>query len=197
MSVWVWLDARELEKIGACADGIAEVRRLAAEQGRKHKARLDWSPAGAAALWARYPRHLAWLAVRSLIPPTATAGNEGTATAGNEGTATAGDFGTATAGHGGTATAGNEGTATAGYSGTATAGYNGTATAGHGGTATAGQYGTATAGHGGTATAGQCGSIRVRWHDGTRYRWACADVGDPGIDPDVAYVVRDGKMVRK
>ena len=181
MSVWVWLDARELEEAGACAGGVAEVRRLAAEQGRKHKVRLDWSPDGAAKIWARYPEHLAWLAARSLIPPTATAGNHGTATAGDRGTATAGDHGTATAG----------------YGGTATAGYGGTATAGDRGTATAGNHGTATAGYGGTATAGKYGSIRVRWYDGTRYRWACADVGDPGIEPNVAYVVRDGKLVRK
>ena len=93
--------------------------------------------------------------------------------------ATAGYRGTATAGDGGTATAGDGGTATAGQYGTATAGDGGTATAGYRGTATAGQYGTATAGYG--------GEIRIRYHDGIRYRTALGYVGEAGILPNVPY----------
>jgi hypothetical protein len=119
-----------------------------------------------------------------------------TATAGDHGTATAGDHGTATAGYRGTATAGNGGTATAGDCGTATAGDHGTATAGDCGTATAGDHGTATAGYRGTAMAGDCGEIRIRWHDGVRYRLAVGYVGEGGIEPDVAYRCDDsGKLV--
>ena len=131
------------------------------------------------------------------IGGTATAGNRGTATAGYGGTATAGYGGTATAGNRGTATVGNRGTATAGYGGTATAGDWGTATAGNRGTATAGDWGTATAGDWGTATAGYGGEIRIRWHDGKRFRTAVGYVGENGIEPNVPYVVRGGQLVRK
>jgi hypothetical protein len=97
---------------------------------------------------------------------------------------------------GGTATAGEGGTATAGDRGTATAGEGGTATAGHEGTATAGEGGTATAGHGGTATAGEGGSLVVKFWDGVRYRIAAADVGENGIEPNVPYRVKNGKLVK-
>ncbi len=128
---------------------------------------------------------------------TATAGYRGTATAGNGGTATAGDGGTATAGYRGTATAGDGGTATAGYRGTATAGDGGTATAGDRGTATAGDRGTATAGDGGTATAGDGGVLAIcRWN-GKRWKMACAEVGENGIEPNVAYRLdEDGNFVK-
>jgi hypothetical protein len=91
------------------------------------------------------------------------------------------------------------GTATAGDRGTATAGHSGTATAGDSGTATAGHSGTATAGPGGTATAGIGGTIAIRYWDGAanRCRIVSADVGDNGILPNVAYVVRDRKLARK
>jgi hypothetical protein len=88
-------------------------------------------------------------------------------------------------------------TATAGYGGTATAGDGGTATAGIGGTATAGEYGTATAGEYGTATAGDRGEIRIRYHDGARYRLCVGYVGEDGIEPNIAYVVVDGKLTPK
>lgn len=82
---------------------------------------------------------------------------------------------------------------------TATAGTRGTATAGHAGTATAGDGGTATAGDAGTATAGEEGIVAIRWWDSTRSRWRLARglVGEGGIEPNVAYVVRDGKLVLK
>jgi hypothetical protein len=105
--------------------------------------------------------------------------------------------GSVTAGDRGTATAGDRGTATAGYRGTATAGGYGTATAGYGGTATAGGYGTATAGERGTATAGNDGIINLSWWDGTRRRVVIGYVGEDGIKPNVPYVVKDGKLVRK
>ena len=98
-----------------------------------------------------------------------------------------------------TATAGDLGTATAGYAGTATAGIRGTATAGYAGTATAGIRGTATAGYAGTATAGYAGLVVIWWWDDAeeRCRLAVGYVGEDGIEPDVAYVVRDGKLARK
>ena len=105
--------------------------------------------------------------------------------------------GTATAGDGGTATAGDGGTATAGYGGTATAGDRGTATAGVRGTATAGDGGTATAGDRGTATAGDGGCISILYWDGQKYRRACFEVGENGIEPNQPYRVDEkGKPVK-
>jgi hypothetical protein len=108
-------------------------------------------------------------------------------------------YSTATAGIRGMATAGYAGTATAGYAGTATAGIRGMATAGDAGTATAGDAGTATAGYAGTATAGDAGLVVIWWWDDAaeRCRLAVGYVGEDGIEPDVAYVVRDGKLARK
>lgn len=136
----------------------------------------------------------------------ATAGDYGTATAGYRGTAIVGDHGTAIAGHRGAATAGRRGTATVGDGGTATvgnggtaiAGDHGTATAGYCGIATAGDHGTATAGEHGTVAAGCDGSIVIRYYDfeKSRYRIACADVGEDGIEPGVTYRVVDGKFQR-
>ena len=82
---------------------------------------------------------------------------------------------------------------------TSTAGDLGTATAGYAGTATAGIRGTATAGDRGTATAGYAGLVAIRWWDekSSRYRLAVGHVGEDGIEPDVAYVVRGGKLARK
>ena len=99
---------------------------------------------------------------------------------------------------GGTATAGDGGTATAGYRGTATAGYRGTATAGYRGTATAGDGGTATAGVGGTATAGYDGSIAIQYWDSNKnkYRVRIAEVGEDGIEANVAYQLSGDKFVR-
>ena len=87
------------------------------------------------------------------------------------------------------------GTATAGDLGTATAGYRGTATAGDGGTATAGDYGTATAGDGGTATAGDGGTLCLSCWDGNRRRIIIGYVGEDNVKANVAYRVRDGKLV--
>lgn len=74
-----------------------------------------------------------------------------------------------------------------------------TATAGDAGTATAGDRGTATAGTRGTATAGDAGLVAIRWWDETsgRYRLAVGYIGEDGLEPGVAYVVRDGKLARK
>ena len=127
-----------------------------------------------------------------------TVGDKMSATAGYYGTATAGDSGTATAGEKGTATAGEKGTATAGDYGTATAGYGGTATAGDYGTATAGNGGTATAGYYGTATAGDSGTIMIKWWDTKKNRCytAIGYVGEDGIEPNVAYRVKNGQLAR-
>ena len=60
-------------------------------------------------------------------------------------------------------------------------------------------YSTATAGIRGTATAGYAGLVAIRWWDDAvkRDRLAVGYVGEDGIEPDVAYVVRDGKLARK
>ena len=59
--------------------------------------------------------------------------------------------------------------------------------------------GTATAGDRGTATAGDRGEIRVRWYDEAagRYRVTVGYVGEDGIKPNVAYVIREKKLVEK
>ena len=67
------------------------------------------------------------------------------------------------------------------------AGHRGIATAGDYGTAAAGDYGTAAAGYRGTATAGNYGEIRLRWHDGIRYRTTVLYVGEAGIEPNTLY----------
>jgi hypothetical protein len=118
------------------------------------------------------------------------------ATARDDGTAIAGFRGTAIAGFRGTATAGCRGTATAGCRGTAIAGFRGTATAGDDGTATAGFYGTAIAGFRGTATAGDRGTLVISWWDGSRRRSAVGCVGEDGIEPDTAYKVEAGNLVK-
>ena len=141
-------------------------------------------------------------------------GNSGNATAsGNSGKATAsGNSGNATAsGNSGKATAsGNSGKATAsGYYGNATAsGYYGNATAsgnygtanasGDGGTANAsGDGGTANAsGYYGKASAGPNGSIILSYHDGTRSRTTVVYVGEDGIEPNVLYTIRYGKVTK-
>ena len=81
----------------------------------------------------------------------------------------------------------------------AVVGYGGTANAGDGGTATAGDGGTATAGYCGTANAGKHGEIRIRYWDpkSERYRVAVGYVGEDGIEPNTAYVVRAGRLERK
>ena len=79
--------------------------------------------------------------------------------------------------------------------GTATAGDGGTATAGDGGTATAGDYGTATAGYGGTATAADGVTLCLSFWDGKRHSIIIGYVGEEGVKPNVAYRVRDGKLV--
>ena len=53
------------------------------------------------------------------------------------------------------------------------------------------------AGDEGTATAGYRGEIRIRYHDGTRYRLAVGYVGEDGIEADTPYVVSGGKLVKR
>lgn len=59
--------------------------------------------------------------------------------------------------------------------------------------------GTATAGARGTATAGEKGTIAIRYwcQKKERYRVAVGEVGEDGIEPNTAYVVDDGKLVKK
>ena len=71
----------------------------------------------------------------------------------------------------------------------------GTATAGEGGTATAGDHGTATARDYGTATAGYRGTLLLSFWDGNRRRIIIGSVGEDGVKANVAYRVRDGKLV--
>ena len=75
--------------------------------------------------------------------------------------------------------------------------HYGTATAGNGGTATAGDYGTATAGYVGTATAGEGGILIIRRWNGNRWKLHVAEVGDGGIEPNVAYRLdEEGRFVK-
>lgn len=78
---------------------------------------------------------------------------------------------------------------------TATAGDWGTATAGDDGTAMAGVRGTAVAGYLGTATAGVEGTLLLEWSDSGRRRVVVGYLGEDGIEPDVAYQVKNGVLV--
>ena len=92
---------------------------------------------------------------------------------------------------------GDGGVETAGGGGGATGGDGGTATAGGGGTATAGDGGTATAGDGGTATAGYGGVLAIYRWNGKRWKMTCTEVGENGIEPNVAYRLdEDGNFVK-
>jgi hypothetical protein len=138
---------------------------------------------------------------------TAKAGHYGTAIADYEGIAQTGYAGTAKVGHEGTAIAGSYGTAIAGDKGTANAGEFGTAKAGNYGTANAGDDGTAIAGYEGTAIAGDCGTaqagengtIMIKYYDyeKDRMRTLIGYVGEDGIEPNVPYIVKDDKLVKK
>ena len=52
-------------------------------------------------------------------------------------------------------------------------------------------YGTATAGDRGTATAGNGGTVILRRWNGNRYKYSVAEVGENGIEPNVAYRLDD------
>ena len=89
------------------------------------------------------------------------------------------------------------GTEIVGDGGTAIVGDGGTAIAGDGGTATAGDGGTATVGYGGTATVGYGGCISILYWNGQKYRRACFEVGEDGIEPDMPYTVDEkGKAIK-
>ena len=66
------------------------------------------------------------------------------------------------------------------------------------GTVTAsGNSGKATAsGEGGKASAGPNGSITLSYYDGTRSRTITVYVGENGIEPNVLYTIRDGKVTK-
>ena len=57
--------------------------------------------------------------------------------------------------------------------------------------------GTATAGAGGTATAGYAGTLVIKWWDGDKHRLVIGYTGESGVLPNVAYVVKGGKLERK
>jgi hypothetical protein len=73
----------------------------------------------------------------------------------------------------------------------------GSVTAGYYGKAMAGYYGTAMAGDRGMAMAGKGGIIELSWRDDERTRRTIGYVGEDGIEPNVPYVVKGGKLVRK
>jgi hypothetical protein len=144
-------------------------------------------------------------ATGAIIYGTSTSGYRGTSTSGYHGTSTSGDYGTSTSGYRGTSTSGDYGTSTSGDYGTSTSGDGGTSTSGDygtstsgdGGTSTSGYRGTSTSGDYGTSTSGDGGELRIRWHDGKRYRCAVFYVGEDGIEANVPYRVDgNGKPVR-
>ena len=76
---------------------------------------------------------------------------------------------------------------------------------GEGGSASSSGYGgsASSSGEGGfafsswRAKAGPTGAFVIRWHDGSRYRFAFGAVGEDGIEAGVWYIVRDGKLQRQ
>ena len=126
---------------------------------------------------------------KAVIGATVSSGDYGTSNSGYHGTSTSGDHGTSTSG--------GYGTSTSGFCGTSTSGKHGTSTSGDIGTSTSGDYGTSTSGICGTSISGIGGEIRIRWHDGTRYRTAVGYVGEGGIEPHTAYVVTGKGVLTK
>ena len=87
-------------------------------------------------------------------------------------------------------------TATGGHDSTLTGGDDSTLTGGDGSTLTGGNRSTLTGGDGSTLTGGDDSQIRIEWWDGARTRLVVGHVGEDGLEPDVAYTVRDGALVR-
>ena len=87
-------------------------------------------------------------------------------------------------------------TATGGHDSTLTGGDDSTLTGGDGSTLTGGNRSTLTGGYRSTLTGGDRSQIRIEWWDGKRTRLVVGYVGEDGIEPDVAYTVRDGALVR-
>ena len=58
-------------------------------------------------------------------------------------------------------------------------------------------WGTAAAGYGGTATAGDGGVLAIYRWNGKRWKMTCTEVGENGIEPNVAYRLdEDGNFVK-
>jgi hypothetical protein len=74
--------------------------------------------------------------------------------------------------------------------------YYGTAIAGDNGTAIARYNGTAIAGNNGIATAGDNGTIIIKWYDGECCRKIIGHIGKDGIEANVTYKVKNGKLVK-
>ena len=126
------------------------------------------------------------------------AGYKGIAMAGDNGIATAGYKGITTVGEHGVATADYMGVATAGEYGVATAGEYGIATASNYGAATAGDWGVATAGDWGAATTGEYGTIILKFWNSKRYITKAFNVGEDGVEPNVAYELDEkGELQKK
>ena len=87
-------------------------------------------------------------------------------------------------------------TATGGHDSTLTGGDGSTLTGGNRSTLTGGNRSTLTGGYRSTLTGGDGSQIRIEWWDGARTRLVVGHVGEDGLEPDVAYTVRDGALVR-
>ena len=123
-----------------------------------------------------------------------------------------GDYSTNAGGYRSTNTGGNGSTNTGGYGSTNTGSYGSTNTGDDYSTNTGGDYSTNTGGIGSTNTGGDrstntggerstnTGGDRsiLQWKiwDGGRYRMITAYVGEGGIEPNVAYMVRGGNVVK-
>ncbi len=66
MSIYVWIDRRDLAANDACARGLALFDAVATLQGRKTKIRLTWTPL--AFVWASKSGFLDWLFQKGFVP---------------------------------------------------------------------------------------------------------------------------------
>ena len=99
-------------------------------------------------------------------------------------------------GYASTLTGGYASTLTGGDASTLTGGYASTLTGGDASTLTGGDASTLTGGDASTLTGGNRSTLLIRWWDGRRYRIAAFNVGEDGIEPNVAYRCEAGKLVR-
>lgn len=132
-----------------------------------------------------------------------TGGAVSRVTGGDESTVTGGYKSIITGEHRSTVTGGNDSTITGGACSTVTGGNNSKVTGGEGSRVTGGACSMVTGGYnsmviGGcksTVTGGKGSVLSVQYLDGFRTRIIIGYVGEDGIEPNVPYHVKDGKLV--